>query len=173
MFRRWLTRQLERSALRSGRQNLERFVVSLRNQPTSDIATLLTVAADIRLSLRSAGQLPDEVLNAPAANAYEEEAVRRCLARLVQSLHARHDYIDAAGAMVWLHTLRALNNSELQELGAQMWEQLMRGMPQAVEALARAQTANMLAAAGAVDAVRFVPRGLSLGDGPESGLQHH
>jgi hypothetical protein len=69
---------------------------------------------------------------------------------------------DAAGTMVWLHSMRALAFPELRELGRDMWNELQRGFPYVSDALSaiEALTGNPLPA-GTGTACTFVPEALA------------
>jgi hypothetical protein len=162
MLSSWLKDRVALRAVRSGRQELERFVASLRAQSESEIALILAVAAGIRVRLREAGHLPDEVLRVAPAQDYEQATVQRRIARLVQGFQSKSEYIDAAGAMVWLHTLRALTLPELRDPGRQMWEQLARGMQYAPQALAKIEAAtHHTSPPGTLLACTFIPEDLT------------
>ena len=49
------------------------------------------------------------------------------LIRLISEFHKKGQLSDATGCMVWLHSVRALQNPELRGLGRQMWAELLRG----------------------------------------------
>jgi hypothetical protein len=69
---------------------------------------------------------------------------------------------DAAGTMVWLHSMRALAFPEVRELGRDMWKELQRGFPYVSDALSaiEALTGNSLPT-GADTACTFVPEALA------------
>jgi hypothetical protein len=169
MLSEWLRRRFEHNAARSGRVGLERFVASLRSQPENEIAMLVVVAAAIRVRLRDAGHLPDDVLQATSMHEYEQATVRQRVSRLVRKYQTHSEYIDAAGAMVWLHTLRSLTTPELRDLGRQMWQELQRGFPHTSDALARIETATRRASPpGTLPACHFIPQDLGARAGRES-----
>jgi hypothetical protein len=158
----WLKRSLELTAIKSNRKDLERFIASLRSQPENEIAALVAVATSFRLRLREAGHLPDEVLQINSANEYEQTIVRHRVSRMVRTFHTSSEYLDAAGAMVWLHTLRALTIPELRPLGMGMWQQLERGFQQTADALAEIESATHRAAPqGTLLACAFIPEDLN------------
>ncbi|MGH8136767.1 MAG: hypothetical protein ACREVV_01045 [Steroidobacteraceae bacterium] len=161
MLRKWLKRRFELSAIQSGREGLEQFVSTLGGQSESEIATLVAVATIIRIRLRDAGHLPDDVLRVTSTDEYEQAMVQQRIARLVRQSQSRNEYIDAAGAMVWLHTLRSLRSPELRVLGRRMWQQLERGFQHAPEAVARIEALTHEAPpAGTLSACVFLPEDL-------------
>jgi hypothetical protein len=169
MLLKWLKRRAELTAVKSSRQDLERFIATLRGQSESEIATLVAVAAVIRMRLREVGHLPDEVLQVTSMHEYEQAMVQRRISRLVRRFQTDHEYIDAAGAIVWLHTLRSLSRPELRCLGRQMWQQLERGFMRTPEALAQmAAVTDREPPLGTLAACLFIPQDLSPDDLPGS-----
>jgi hypothetical protein len=161
MLSEWLRQRFEHDASRSGRVALERFVASLRAQPENEIALVVVVAAAIRVRLRDAGHLPDDVLQASSSHEYEQATVQQRVARLVRKYQTNSEHIDAAGAMVWVHTLRSLTIPELRDLGRQMWQQLERGFPHTADALARIEAVTRrVSPPGTLPACCFIPRDL-------------
>lgn len=161
MLSEWLRRRFERDAITSGRVGLERFVASLRAQSENEIAMIVVVAAAIRVRLRDAGHLPDDVLHATSSHEYEQATVQQRVSRLVRKFQTDSEYIDAAGAMVWVHTLRSLTIPELRDLGRQMWQQLERGFPHTPDALARIEAVTRRASpSGTLPACQFIPEDL-------------
>jgi hypothetical protein len=157
----WLQRRIQLAAIKGGRQDLERFVISLRGQSDEEIGTLVAIAAVIRMRLREAGHLPDEMLQITSVHEHEQAATQLHMSRLVRTFQAERQFSDAAGVMVWLHTLRSLSSPELRLLGRQMWQQLERGFLHALPALAQieAVTGRDLPL-GTLQACRFIPDSL-------------
>lgn len=169
MLRKWLKRRFELTAIKFGRQDLERFIDTLRGQSEAEVATVVAVAAVIRMRLREVGHLPDEVLQVTAMQEYEQAMVQRRISRLVRRFQSDHEYIDAAGAMVWLHTLRSLSRPELRFLGRQMWQQLERGFARTPEALAQiVAVTRREPPLGTLAACLFIPGDLDPDDFPGS-----
>jgi hypothetical protein len=121
----WLRRKAQLVIVKSGREDLERFVESLRGQSAQKIGTLLVVAASVRIALRQSGVLPDELVRVTADP--QQAAAQLAVAQLVRRYQSKDRFEEAAGAMVWLHTMRALSTPELRLLGRQMWRELARG----------------------------------------------
>ncbi|MBS0377019.1 MAG: hypothetical protein JSS29_00925 [Proteobacteria bacterium] len=121
-------------------RDLERFVASLKDQSSREVGALLAQATQVRATARRGGALPDSFAgleNDPRTLVYE----RRLAERVHRSQRAaRLD--EAAGAMVWLRTVRALGSRELRHSGRQMWLELQRGQPYAEEVLLRLSPAG-------------------------------
>jgi hypothetical protein len=100
---------------------------------------------------------------------YEQAMAQRRISRLVRTFQTENEYIDAAGAMVWLHTLRSLNIPELRFLGRQLWQQLERGFMRTPEALAQiAAASHREPPLGTLAACLFIPGDLDPDDLPGS-----
>lgn len=157
-WREWLQRRVEQRTLRVGRDGLEQFVSTLAGQSEQQIAVFVVMAAAVRLRLREAGHLPDDVLHISPEREYEQATVLQRIARLARRHQRRSEYLEAAGAMVWVHTLRALTVPDLQELGYQMWRQLERALPHAADALARIESAtHQTLPQGTLQGCEFIP----------------
>jgi hypothetical protein len=166
MFRRWLKRRIQLAAIKGGREDLERFVESLRGLNGEEIGAIVATAAVIRMHLRQAGYLPDEVLQ--VTDSPEQSAVQLKISRLVRSFRADKNFIDATGAMVWLHTLRALSMPELRMSGRQMWEQLERGFAHSVHGVQEIEAiTGRTSPLGALGACTFIPDGLNPAEIPK------
>jgi hypothetical protein len=161
MLRNWLKLKSGAPGVDSARTALERFVASLCVQSDSEIATLVAVAAIIRMRLREAGQLPDDALRIASINEYEQAMVQRHISDMVRSSLSQNEYIEAAGAMVWLHTMRSLSLRELRDLGRKMWQELQRGFLLTPQALAKIEAVTHRAPpAGTLSACVFIPKAL-------------
>jgi hypothetical protein len=55
---------------------------------------------------------------------------------IIRACQEERNFALAAGYMVWLHTLRAVTNSDLRSLAQEMWEELQRGFPHVNESYA-------------------------------------
>jgi len=129
----WLKRKIQRAGIKGAREDLEGFVESLRGQSAEELGMVVALAAWIRINLRSAGKLPDEMLSVTTDPCQAEVQLR--ISRLVRTFQAEKQFTDATGALVWLHTLRALSAPERRLLGRQMWKQLERGQDHALSAM--------------------------------------
>lgn len=130
MIRRWIARRIQRAAVRSGTEDLQRFVTALQGQSHEELAMLVATATVLRINFRSGGYLPDNAVGVGLPLNDEEFAlVQFKFSRLVRSFQKEKMFADAAGASVWLHTLRAFAYPELRLLGRKMWKELERGFP--------------------------------------------
>jgi len=172
-WRHWLQQRVELRAVRSGRRGLEQFVASLQHQSDEDVAVIVVAAAAVRMRLREAGHLPDDVMHLAAEREYERATEQQRISRLVRRHQRRSEYIEAAGAMVWVHTLRSLTMPELHDLGMQMWQQLARAIPCSAEALARLESAtHRPLPPGTLPACNFIPEDLRALESGGAQLRH-
>ena len=133
MIRRWIAQRIQRAAVRSGTEDLERFVTSLRGQSDEELGMLVATATVLRINFRAAGYLPDNAIGVGMPLDEEEfSLVQLKYSRLVHSFQKEKMFADAAGGMVWLHTLRAFAYPELRLLGRMMWKELERGFSYAL-----------------------------------------
>ena len=114
---------------------------------------LVAIAAALRVTLRDAGELPDELLQVTPDP--RQPGTQLAMANLVRTFSTP---AHAVGAIVWLHTLRALSTPELRHLGRQMWQQLQRGQPRASEALRELESVTGAPSpVGSLAACDFIP----------------
>ena len=95
---------------------------------------VVAMATTIRLQLSQSGSLPEYALALPTPDD-DASMIQFHLGRLVRQLQKMDKTAEAAGAMVWLHSMRALAFPEIRSLGRQMWKELQRGIPHAPDAL--------------------------------------
>lgn len=162
MLGNWLRRRIQRAGVKGAITDLERFVVGLRRQSPEDIGMLVAVATILRVNLRSEGKLPDEVLRLGTLVPQDKQAdTQWYVSRLIRRFQKMKRPSDAAGAMVWLHSLRAYAYPEVRLLARQMWGELERGFPHAFDALRFIeQTTGRSLPLGSLQASHFVPEGL-------------
>jgi hypothetical protein len=65
----------------------------------------------------------------------QQAMVQLAVAKAIRRYQAEKRYEEATGAMVWLHSLRALSTPEVRRLGREMWRQLHRGQLHALKVL--------------------------------------
>jgi hypothetical protein len=129
----WLRRKTEPATIKGAREELERFVESLRAMSDEEIGAVVGMAALVRTALRQSGLLPGESITVTPDS--KQATTQLAVLELIQSHQTEQRHAEAVGAMVWLHSLRALSIPEVRLLGRQMWGQLERGQPHALAAL--------------------------------------
>jgi hypothetical protein len=162
MFGNWIKKRVQLASVRSVTHDLERFVLSLRGHSDEENGMVIAIATIIRMNMRAEGRLPDAALGVGMPLPDTEQAMAQLgVSRLVQQFQKLKQPIDAAGAMVWLHTLRAFCYPEVRLLGRQMWGKLQRGFPHALDAFAFIERATGTSPPlGSLLASQFVPPGL-------------
>lgn len=129
----WLRRKTELATIKGAREDLERFVESLRGMSDEEIGAVVGMAALVRTALRQSGLLPEESITVTPDS--KQATTQLAVLELIQRHQAEQRHAEAVGAMVWLHSLRALSIPEARLLGRQMWGQLERGQSHALAAL--------------------------------------
>jgi len=163
MLRNWFKsqRSIHLASVRDGTADLERFLVALKGMSDQELGMVVAMAAILRMELRPQGLFPDEALDiASTLPKSERKAVRSGMSGLALNLQKKNDP-SAGAAMVWLHTLRALQFPELRLLGRQMWGELQRGFPHVFAAFHFMEdTVGQPLPLGALQASQFIPVGL-------------
>jgi hypothetical protein len=133
MFRSWFRGRLRRAAAKGAREDLKHFVESLRALSDVQVGAAVAAAAVVRVALREKGVLSDDLLR--VARHPMQVTTQLSLAQLVRRYQAEQKYREATGAMIWLHSLRALSFPEARTLGREMWGELRRGQTHALHLL--------------------------------------
>jgi hypothetical protein len=127
----------------------------------AEIGTVVAMAAVVRMSMRPEDGLPDEALGIgmPLTDSAEVEVRRTVVQTALAMQKQNHDM--TAGAMVWVHTLRAYHFPEVRLFGRHMWGELQRGFPHALAALSfMEKMTNESPPLGTPLATQFIPIGL-------------
>jgi hypothetical protein len=133
MFRSCFRGRLRRAAAKGARKDLKQFVESLRGLPDVQIGAAVVAAAIVRVALRENGVLSDELLR--VTRDPMQVTTQLSIAQLLRRYQAEQRYREATGAMIWLHSLRALSFPEARALGREMWKELRRGQTHALNLL--------------------------------------
>lgn len=136
---------MQQWALRTQTAEIESFVTSLRGMDDAEIGPVLIMASSTRCSLIVAKVVTKEFFEGADLSSDSAIMVPLTLNRLVQQHQRDGVPVLATGAMVWLHSSRAMLTPPLRLLGRQMWAELMRGAPHVEEA------ADLLRMAGATE----------------------
>jgi hypothetical protein len=156
----WLKRRAELASLRAATEDMERFLAGLQGGTSEEMGGVVATATLIRLYLREEGILPDELLGIGLHPTPDQEiAVIVKLPRYIQLLQQKDQLADAAGVMVWLHTVRAIVlYPELRNKGREIWRELARGFSHAPQALRdKEEFFGTVIPPQAYDMVDFVP----------------
>lgn len=161
----WAKKKLEVASANAMREDMSRFIAGLRGADNWEIASMLVVANALRLNLIKMGKIPEAALDFSISR--DDETQMKCdlcsvaLASAVNQFQKMGQPSDAFGAMVWLHSVRALNTPEIRSLGREMWGELIRGFPFVDEPLEEMKrlVGNRLAEDLQYE-LMFIPRGL-------------
>ena len=82
------------------------------------------------------------------------------LVSLIKQFQKMGQPSDALGVWVWLHSVRALNVPEIRIFGRQMWKELVRGFPFALQALQQMRDTGAILPNGIEWELSFIPHGL-------------
>jgi hypothetical protein len=163
MLRNWFKskRSMQLATVRDGTADLERFLVALKGMSDQELGSVVAMAAILRMELRHQGLFPDTALDiASTLPESEQKAVRSAMSGLALNLQKKN-HPSTGAAIVWLHTLRALQFPELRSLGRQMWGELERGFPHVFDAFRFLEEATgQSLPLGALQASQFIPVGL-------------
>lgn len=140
MFGQWLKTHLGERALEAGRRELGRFVTGLDAMSDEDLGALVAIATVLRVNFESHDVIPEDVFTADEMPSVERlGAYQMRINKLVRQFDRMRQPDDAAGAIVWSYSLRALNVPGLRDLGRDMWGELRRGFPQVQAKLDQAE----------------------------------
>jgi hypothetical protein len=119
----WLKAAIQRWSAEKRGRDLDDFIEMIRGMDYSEVALVLLLANDFRLRFSVAGgrdlHSPAEVLASdPLACLHANHAITK-----FQKQRAFH---DAAGVMVWLHTLRSIEEPRLRARGRILWTELAK-----------------------------------------------
>jgi hypothetical protein len=169
MFGQWLKTHLGERALEAGRRELGRFVAGLRAMSDEDLGALVAIATVLRVNFESHDVIPEDVFSADDMPSVERlGAYQMRVNKLIRQFERMQKPDDAAGAIVWSYSLRALNVPGLRDLGRDMWGQLRRGFPYVEAALDRAEAERDDPFPARVrESWRIIPTGLEPPDEPE------
>ena len=128
-----------------------------------------------RFGLKLQGVLHEESLDGRREREFEDAWAVRPIGHLIKKAQRKGNFVAAAGLMVWLHSLRALNAAELRDFGRVMWGELRRGFPHIENALQRTDQVFGFPRPESdqlpLDSFRFIPFGLEPeGASPEGGV---
>jgi hypothetical protein len=162
MFANWLKKRTDAAAVRAVAADINKFIVSLQQHSDEEIGMIVALATIVRINLRAAEVLPDAALGHGAPLSPSEQArVETQVARFVRRLQKTEQPRDTAGALIWVHSLRAFRYPELRVLGRHMWTELERGFIHVFRALTFIEDAtSKQLPLGSLQGSQFIPLGL-------------
>ena len=167
----WLKKKIENASTDAMANDLQRFIRSLQGADDKEIATMLVVANIVRLNLLQMGKIPEAALDLSIYR--DKDTEMQCdmctigVNSIIKQFQSLNQPSDALGAMIWLHSVRALNVPELRILGKSMWAELSRGFPYLEDAVQQMRDViGTRVPPNIDDEVSFVPNGLEPQDRP-------
>lgn len=128
IFVRWFAKW----AVGAQKKELQSFVSALSAMDGQEVGFVLAIATHQRNQMETSGfRLMDPIIDYPM-----DPSVTFRLLRIIKEYQRAGQPSDAAGTMVWLHTMRVGAQHELRPLAREMWRQLERGMPHVMRAAA-------------------------------------
>ena len=161
----WVKKRAIEAFTDAMRNDIERFTAGLKGAGDKELSTMLVIANIMRLRLIESGTIPPAALDLNIlrddALAHQCDMSSVALVSLIKEFQKMGQPSDATGAMIWLHSVRALNVPEIRILGREMWKQLERGFPYVEDALLDMQELIGEQVPHIIGAeLTFIPRGL-------------
>lgn len=127
----WLKKKALDSFTETQRREMTAWIDNLSQMNSSEVAMLLCMATHLRHQIEQEKGI--DLLD-PINTYAAQPTVVMYINGLIRSFQKNNHRADAAGAMVWLFTLRAGADPALRGLGRRLWRELARGVPLADEA---------------------------------------
>ena len=121
----WLSNKVGQWAGGRQQEEMQTFIAMLRTMDSTEIGLVVAGATHMRHGLESSGH---NVMD-PIVYTSQNPTFAIFLSRTIAECQKQGRTHDAAGLMVWLHTMRAGIRIELRGLAREMWGQLSRGFP--------------------------------------------
>lgn len=161
----WIKKRVLNASTGSKRNDMERFISGLKGADSNELAMLLVLGNSTRLRLIEQDLIP------PGALDYSIPRVGdigiKCdmcpiqINGYIKQAEKQETQSLAAACMIWLHSVRALNDPELRFLGQEMWDELSRGFPNIEDAFDDLDgAAPELLHPHTFDELHFIPPGL-------------
>ncbi|WP_057458388.1 hypothetical protein [Pseudomonas syringae] len=121
LISRWFSRRI----VSTQKKEIQAFIDGLSSMDSQEIGFLLAAATHQRNMLEEEGfRLMDPLVDYPS-----NPTIVIRLRGFIRAYQKASQPTDAAGTMVWLHTMRVGGQHELRSLARNMWRELARGMP--------------------------------------------
>jgi len=121
----WLSNKVNKWASDKQKNELASFVGNLKTMDAAELGYALAIATHFRHGMEADGH---EVMD-PIVYTAKNPGFALYLSRMIASAQKAGRTQEAAGLMIWLHTMRAGIRLELRPLGREMWQELERGFP--------------------------------------------
>lgn len=158
----WVRRRVELAAVKAATEDICRQINMLKGMDSEEIGTLLASATFFRCLLERHDAVPDGAFDLRVERDQDQcDLFQLYLNRLIKEKQKLGAYADAAGVMVLLHTVRALNMLDIRHLGQAMWSELARGSDYAAEVLPELfDVCDIACTEEDILAARMIPPGL-------------
>ncbi len=150
----WVKEKAKAKITETRRKEARDYVEALAQMEDDELASLVVIATHTRHTLLKHNNwdllYPKSVIEASPTAIF-------AISKLVKDFQNDKQFICASGAMVWVHTLRCVEEDALWYLGRAIWRHLSRGFPYVPE-FVRAQ--ELIGAFPNVEGYNLVPHGL-------------
>ena len=160
----WVKKKVLQAGTDAAKNEIVRFIAGLKGASDQELGMMIAIATIIRVNFTKMGRIPPEALDFGIRRDnntdYKCEVCAVYLVNAIKQFQSIGQQSDAAGTMIWLHSVRSLNDPEIRLLGREMWKELDRGFPYAFEALEYVREMTGKPLPDIEDELRFTPRGL-------------
>jgi hypothetical protein len=159
----WLERRRQIRTVKLAKEDLERFLDTLKGLSDEEVGELLATSVLMRQNLDEQGIVEWGAMSIEAPLQIREDAARslRSIFRMWQQKNTDASIKDAGSLMLWIQSLTALNFPETRIQGREIWAEISRGFDFSEISAARLEmvTGVHLKEATTI-ALRSVPKGL-------------
>jgi hypothetical protein len=127
----WLANKVLKWTVQKQGAELREFVQKVSAADSSELGLPMLMATVYRHIVRR--QYGFDLLR-PAEVLAADHLICWRLAREVQGLQSKKDFLSATPVIIWLHSLRAMSDLQLRPLGRELWRELRRGFPHVLDA---------------------------------------
>jgi hypothetical protein len=157
----WLKRKVLAASSKSQEKELRAQIQRLKGMSNDEIGFLVAGSAILRLNLTSGGVLPPEALDlSMPRDEFKMDMIPIKLGSLIRQFQKMGQPTDAAFAMTWLHSTRALCNLDIRVFGRELWAEMSRGFPYAQEKIGDMEKLLGKTITISEEELKFVPVGL-------------
>jgi hypothetical protein len=128
----WLANKVLKWSAQRQEAELREFLAKVSAADSSELGLTILLTTVCRHMIKRNNGL--DFLH-PAVVVMEDRHICWRLAKEAQACQATKDFPQAAAIMIWLHTLRSVMHLQLRPLGRELWAELSRGFPFAMDAV--------------------------------------
>jgi hypothetical protein len=130
LMKRWLQDRMHVYGAKKAREDLERALSILRGQDDKEVSQTLFTTFFIKRIIceQELGWPMDELFYEKNPEPTEQRSLfLLSFLKLIKQLQKNGDLAAAAGAMIWLHSIRAVVYPEVRGQAKELWSELFRG----------------------------------------------